>query len=515
MKVLWKDVEAYPALDVIERDSGRGVPVWQREHIGSTTARGADMVIVNTRPDTGAPRDIPTHEGVADFIEMAHMGGDTVITSTRHTRSTVYGQARVERVDDESQIFVRTPTGEYRAELALPATLPYSDFVALHAQLYQRVELVRKTALPVPVRAGALQHALAGGRDATGRATTLAKRLTATVKRTTRGEHVTVDIVLPKTRAMRLRIQVSTPIFPEFSAAPRRELPALVGEAMARALPTRGYQAVLAAMALVYQAGGVELDNDELPKTFRLAVMRVIGMPSSGASKAQRELVANAMAFVSHVEICVRPTGNARNKRPEYLPILVHTAYQDAPDAPHRRAARLAINPELLGDMEDGRLWRVPEALFQITDEGDRDSVLRLLGFQLCNRLAMGTSGHEALAKLLQRAGLWEWATRQEATQRGSYVLDTLRRSMDTLRALPHAGHACVDIVGGAHIVGDSLKDARVEYRAPPGWVHSSAPSGLADMTRHDATPHDDGTSRRTPKGIGANRPALGGIKQA
>jgi hypothetical protein len=252
-------------------------------------------------------------------------------------------------------------------------------------------------------------------------------------------------------------------------------------------LPARGYQAVLAAMALVYQAGGVELKDDELPKDFRLQVMRTIGMPSRKASKAQRELVEDAMLFVRHAEICVRPVSGVQ----EYLPILVHTGYRDGPDTVGRQVTRLAINPRLMADMENGRLWRVPAALFQVTDEHDRDSVLRLLGFQLCNRLAMGTQGHEGLSRLLRRAGLWEWAQHAEATQRGTYVLDTLRRNMDELRALPHDGNAPVDIVGGTVIVGTNVQTARVKYLSPPGWVHSSPGTETADMARHDATRHD------------------------
>lgn len=468
MKVRWSDVEAHGKLDL--GDHAVGVPVCRRGRIGDTTANGRDIVLV----DDDAPdiREVARTGGAVGELTIELMeDGHSVIRRQWRGARVAYGQARVERVEDESRIFVRTPTGEYAADAALPDGCEYSDVLALHAHLHQRAALVRHTALPLPVRAGALQQALAGGRDGRARGEALGKRLSATAKLTTGGERVTVDIVLPKVRAMRLRVQAGTPLFPEFKAAPRRELSALVGEAMARMLPTRAYQAVLAAMALAYQANGVELEDDEIPKDFRLQVMRTIGMPSRAASKAQRELVSDAMAFVRHAEICVRPSGG---KSAEYLPILVHTGYRDAPETPARQASRIAINPELVADMENGRLWRVPEALFQVTDERDRDSVLRLLGFQLCNRLAMGTEGHESLSKLLQRAGLWEWAQRAGGAQRGTYVLDTLRRSMDELRALPHDGHAPADIVGGAVIVGDAIQTARVEYLSPPAWVHSS-----------------------------------------
>ena len=229
-------------------------------------------------------------------------------------------------------------------------------------------------------------------------------------------------------------------------------------------------------MAHVVRAGGVELEEDErLPKEFRLAVMDTIGMPSRSASKAQRELVAGALEFLTHAEIEVRPVKLRRGERAEYRPLLVRQGYRDHPDATQRRAARLALNESLIPDMEHGAIWRVPAALFQVPDERDRDGLTRLVGYQLAFRLGMGTTGHETLEKMLRRAGVWEWARRTHAAQRGTYVLDQLRRALDHLRALPHAGHAPADIVGGTVIVGDSIDKARVEYRTPPGWVHSSA----------------------------------------
>jgi hypothetical protein len=124
--------------------------------------------------------------------------------------------------------------------------------------------------------------------------------------------------------------------------------------------------------------------------------------------------------------------------------------------------------------MDSGHRWLVPEALFQVSDDDDRDGVTRLLGFQLAHRLGMGTSGHEKLEKMLRRAGLWEWAQRQDKSRRGTYVMDALRQALDELRALPHAGHAPADIVGGTVIVGTELSDGRVEYHDAPPWTRSS-----------------------------------------
>ena len=232
------------------------------------------------------------------------------------------------------------------------------------------------------------------------------------------------------------------------------------------------YQAVLAGMSLVFKESGARLDDDgELPDKFRLEVMRVMGMPSRAASAAQRQLVRDAMQFLVHAEVLVKPVGD---KRAEYLPILVRESYVDTPDATERRPGMLMLNRHLLPAMDSGHRWLVPEALFQVSDDADRDGVTRLLGFQLAHRLGMGTSGHERLELMLRRAGLWEWAQKQARVQRGTYVMDTLRRALDELRALPHAGHAPADIVGGTVIVGTELSEGRVEYRDAPPWTRSS-----------------------------------------
>jgi hypothetical protein len=444
--------------DTETRTRAGGFLLARLERIGDTTSHGVDMVV-----NVDDPRWV--------FNERGAM-------FTRDNPSFIVerGQARVVERDGQAVILARTESGEYRACMMLPPGKEHDEWLELHALMLARQRWTHDSALPVPVEAGAIQRLLSGGRELEARKSALSTRVRAKVDtefHAQRGkrEVVTVELVVPKVRGMKLRIRAEHPIFPELASADKRELPALVGEALARAMQVRAYQAVLAGMSLVFKEGGVRLEDGELPDKFRFEVMRVMGMPSRAASAAQRQLVRDAMQFLVHAEVLVKPTDGARA---DYLPILVRHGYADDPTQAERRPSLLALNPELMPAMDSGHRWLVPEALFQVSDDADRDGVTRLLGFQLAHRLGMGTSGHEKLEKMLRRAGLWEWAQRQDKSRRGTYVMDALRRALDELRALPHAGHAPADIVGGTVIVGTELSDGRVEYHDAPPWTRSS-----------------------------------------
>lgn len=440
------------------------VPLVRMERVGDTSATGTDMVVVLDADDAPEPPE-----------EVALWRGDEPPTDIAPAMVIEYGHAEVRNRDERAIIVVRTPTGEYRACPLMPRDYTPEEWLEIHALLHQRGRVTRESALPVPVEAGALQRMMGGGRDHAARAEAISERIRVKVEKvfdSRKRELVTVELVVPKVRGMQLRIRAEHPIFPELAGADKRELPTLVGEALARALPSvRAYQAVLAGMSLVFKEGATRLEDCELSNKFRLEVMRVMGMPSRTASAAQRQLVRNAMQFLVHAEVLVKPTDG---ERPDYLPILVRHGYADDPNQPERRPSLLALNPELMPAMDSGHRWLVPEALFQVSDDADRDGVTRLLGFQLAHRLGMGTSGHEKLEKMLRRAGLWEWAQKQARVQRGTYVMDTLRRALDELRALPHAGHAPTDIVGGTVILGTELSNGRVEYHDAPPWTRSS-----------------------------------------
>lgn len=414
------------------------------------------------------------------------------------TDSPIPGEERV------AVIYARCAQGEYRVNVlsAVNPDLPQSHlaqvaqegemtteeslemvervkarYLAIHAALWQRQRDVRRGALVMPIQAGALASMSTAGRVKAARLASLSTR-SLEVNRTSeaaRGggirERVTVELVMPKTRGQCVVLKASEEIFPAFKERPRRELPALVTEELAHRCRPRVMQAVLASMAVAYRDGGIRLDDDgNLPDKFRTEVMRVMGMPSTTASKAQRDLVREAMHLVRHAEFHVKP---ASGKRSTFAPLLVVKEFIDAPGAGERRAAYVAPNDVLMGSMAEGKRLRIPEALFQIGDD-DREGVRTLAGLQLAFRLAMGTGKHEKLELFLRRAGLWEWCMREVRNHGMPHVMRELRRELDALRSLPHPGHAAVDIAGGTVIEGEAIGKAIVAYRDAPPWARSS-----------------------------------------
>ena len=468
--IAWEDVVNHP--EVVSHDP---IPFLRMERIGDASASGGrEMVIVVEKLDVQDDEDtlaIYVDGELRDFASMAGME---------------YGHARVEplplehRTDESARVVVRTPSGEYQAIPIVPGNMEAHEvrrqMLEVMACLYQRGRVTRDTALALPVQAGALQRVTSAGREMASHVDALQRRIrTPKLERKVGAlERVTVELSAPKgTRAMSLRLSAEHPVLPSLSAAPRSELPLLVGEALARHLTPRGYQAIMAGMALVYQANGVQLDPDtgELPKRFRLDIMDTIGMPSRTASKAQRETVQRAMDFLLHVEVLVKD-----RKTAQWFPLLVPEGYHDAPGVRERRVGTLHVNRQLLGDVHDGACWRVPQALFQVSDDMDPSGAMRMMGFQLAHRLGMGTrQGSERLELLLRRAGLDEWCKRESGRNGPTHVLNAIRQHVDTLRALPWAGHAPADIVGGVLVRGDTLRDAVVEYVSPPAWTVSSA----------------------------------------
>lgn len=469
LAISWKDITEHP--EVKSRDPGL---LLRMERIGDASANyGRDTVVV-----VGQLGVVDDESALAIYV-------DGELRDFASRAGMEYGHARVEplplphRDDDESAcVVVRTPSGEYLALPMVPGDIPQEEVRRLMIErlacLYQRGKQTRDTALALPTAAGALQRLTSAGRKHASHVEAVTRRMrTPTLKRTTGGERVTVELAAPKgSRTMLLKLNAEHPVIPALADAPKSELPLLVGEAIARHMTPRGYQAVMAAMAHVYTANGVQLDPEsgELPKRFRLDVMDTLGMPSRTASKAQRETVQLAMEFVLHVEVLVRTSSTA-----QWFPLLVPESYHDAKGAPQRRAGVLNVNRQVLGDVQDGACWRVPAALFQVSDEMDPSGSLRMIGFQLAHRLGMGTrKGSERLELLLRRAGLEEWSKRESGRNGPTYVLRTIRDDIDTLRALPWVGNAPADIVGGVMIQGDTLQDAVVKYASPPSWAMAS-----------------------------------------
>ena len=431
-------------------------------------------------------------------------GGDLLVQESASPQELVLVSchARIEEVNGYPALLARCADGEYRVlaigshNPELPKVPPVAGAsspeevlramvarirvrnLAMLAALWQRQQHARSSALVMPVQAGALASMSTAGRVKAARAAALSARKLEVSVTSESGmghvirERVTVELVMPMTRGQRVKLKASEEVFPQFKARPRRELPALVTEELAHQCRPRVMQGVLASMSVAYRDGGIRLDDDgELPAKFRTEVMRVMGMPSTTASKAQRDLVREAMALVRYAEFHVKP---ASGKRATYLPLLVVQEFIDAPGGAERRAARLAPNDALMGSMAEGQRLRIPEALFQIGDD-DRDGVRTLAGLQLAYRLAMGTRGtSEKLELFLRRAGLWEWFTKEVAKRGMPHVLTELRHELDALRALSHRDHAPVDIAGGTVIEGEAIGKAVVVYRDTPPWARSS-----------------------------------------
>lgn len=346
------------------------------------------------------------------------------------------------------------------------------------ASLHQRQRQARDTARPVPIATSALSLMSAAGRFDGNRAEAVHRNIAKvapakTIVGKAQRDMVTVTLAVPRSKNQKLRLTMDTGVFPEFAQVDRRELPAAVGEELARRMNPRGLQAVMAGMSIVYAEQGLRLEEGErVPKAFRTHVMDMIGMPSRRASQAQRANMEAALELLLHAEVEVT---ERRTKKTEFIPLLARTAYADSPDSPERRATRVIVNPDLMPEMAAGRILRIPEALLRVPDEADRSGVMRLMGMRAAFRLAMGTGGHhEGLRKFIDAAGLSGWVRGKEAEHGPAAALDELRRALDRLRALPH-GEGSTDIVGGMSIVGERLSDARVEYHAPPSWAVSSA----------------------------------------
>ena len=424
--------------------------------------------------------------GGSDVLIVGELGADGA--------NAEWGNARVDDADGRPVIRIRTGTGEYEAEPISKGgdiSTPDGDMarklhalnstIGVMAILYRRPAIIRDTAVKVPTLASAFQRATAAGYTVDVRADALAQRVKA--KKNASGELQEVSLIAaPGTRSAGLLLRRSGgPFLPGITATPKGELALAIGEELGRVLSPRGYQAAMAGIALIYRSRSIELEDGRIPDTFRCMVMQLMGMPSRTASKAQRDTVTEALQLLADVEVMVKPTKG----RAKWMPILTRDSFTNAPSGA-RTPGIVRLNLTLMQELDNGRCWRVPEALLQVPDEADRAGIVRMMGFQLSHRLAMGTGGREKLELLIRRAGMEEWVS-HEAVKRGpSHVIATLRRTLDTLRALPWSSGPA-DIVGGTVIEGETLVDAVIEYRNPPEWVRSSGQRDMTDMTRHEA----------------------------
>lgn len=469
MMIPWSDIAGH---EPIHLPPGTNFNAHRNKRIGDTRAVGDDILLNPPPIHEFTDEDLMTPEAMRAAM-------------ARYPINAEYAHLRVERRGDNGVVIARTPSGEWACTVTwcnLPALQLVNEEMhverinagarriatSMMAAIYQRQLLARESALVLPTRASALLPFTGTGRNAMQRARELSKRIEVDAVRrivsSRERDQVTATLVLKGHRGTRSQLVAEEALLP-FASAPREELPMLAGEELARRLPPRGMQAVLASMGLIYRMGRVDLDADgELPTKFRTEVMRIMGMPSRTASKAQRDGVRDALEVLVHGEFRVTP---ARGGDGTYIPLAVRLEERDGPDGT-RLPVSIAMNPLLMGELEAGRCWRIPEALFQVDDR--RDGLVALLGLALAFRLAMGTKGGEALVKLLRRFGGLGHVERIAGKQGQRHALDMLGGFLEELRALPWEGGR-VDIVGGVRIEGDTLDTATVIYEAPPSWA--------------------------------------------
>ena len=390
----------------------------------------------------------------------------------------------MEEVDGRPRVTARSPSGEFEIRALAQVMITkqstqreshalFSWALLAHAALFQRQAHARATAMDVPFQVHGIMGFSSAGRHRSTRLAVVSERVAVRSEKQVKGgkarEMVTVSVKMPVGHTMNLRLRVDEPLLHGLAARPRCELGALVGEALTRVLTTRGVQVVLAAMALILKEGVVELTPEgELPKAFRFAVHNLIAMPAKNASKAQAQMVRDSLSLLLHCELEIR----TEEGEVKYRPLLVRNEYYDAPSKEGtRRPASLSINPLFI----DGRGWKIPEALIQVTDERDKDGLLRHLGLPMAFRIGMGTKGRERLEWLARRGGCWERLQAIEKQEGKSAAMKVVRGILSTLRALPHGVDAsATDIIGSAAIEGESVATAMITYGiARPAWARS------------------------------------------
>lgn len=264
---------------------------------------------------------------------------------------------------------------------------------------------------------------------------------------------------------------------------PEDDVQALYMEVLVHRLSAPNLMRVLGHVALVHERGGVELDNDELPKSLRCDVMELTGCSSHTASAAQRATYIACGHIVRHWQWMVEPhsTHGGRGKgrpvrRPERVPLLLASSLEPASD----KALRMVVNPLVL---KGGHTMLIPRALFAVTDDTDRDGSVRKFGVGIVSRLMLSAKDHsrlrrgEALGKALERymlLGKFDEVYARDGAAGAQRWLDGL---LDRLRDIGHA-----NLIGDTRVEWGTGKrwrdDATLHYGTEqPGWMRKRPPA--------------------------------------
>lgn len=293
------------------------------------------------------------------------------------------------------------------------------------------------------------------------------------------GEQITVSLELPNSDAKTTQVQFG---FMVCAQGGRDDLHQLAFEAIAKKLKPAQFKRIMALICYMGEGTSITLNVAGI-KEAKNKVLRLLGTNSDRASKEQSDKVKEAIKTLQEMSLRVEnksPAGTD-DGRPKRIPLVVITStYADTPEG-QIESATMALNPEIVNSMRDGKGIWIPPALFA-SDERAAGSTF-LLGLSLIIRWQMhkegwNRKGGERLDAVLDRSGLfsqWQEKIKERGLPGARLWLEGL---LAGLRAIMHGG-AAVDVIGDVAVSwsdeypehDDPAAHARLMFVAPAGWL--------------------------------------------
>ena len=293
------------------------------------------------------------------------------------------------------------------------------------------------------------------------------------------GEQVTVSFELHNSDAETTQVQFA---FMVCAQGGREDLHQLAFEAIAKKLPPSQFKRLMALICYMGEGTSITL-NDAGIKEAKNKVLRLLGTSAHSASKEQSDKIKEVIETMQTYSLRVL-NKNPRSRddgRPERIPLVVVTSYYADTPAGQIEGKRMALNPEIVNSMRDGKGIWIPPALFA-SDERAAGSTF-LLGLSLIIRWQMhkegwNRKGGERLDAVLDRSGLfsqWQEKIKERGLPGARLWLEGL---LAGLRAIMHGG-AAVDVIGDVAVSwsdeypehDDPAAHARLHFVAPAGWL--------------------------------------------
>lgn len=295
----------------------------------------------------------------------------------------------------------------------------------------------------------------------------------------TYGEQITVSLELPNSDAKTTQVQFG---FMVCAQGGRDDLHQLAFEAIAKKLKPAQFKRIMALICYMGEGTSITLNAAGI-KEAKNKVLRLLGTNSDRASKEQSDKVKEAIKTLQEMSLRVenKSPGGTDDGRPKRIPLVVITStYADTPEG-QIESATMALNPEIVNSMRDGKGIWIPPALFA-SDERAAGSTF-LLGLSLIIRWQMhkegwNRKGGERLDAVLDRSGLfsqWQEKIKERGLPGARLWLEGL---LAGLRAIMHGG-AAVDVIGDVAVSwsdeypehDDPAAHARLMFVAPAGWL--------------------------------------------